>query len=535
MNAGSGANRTTLTINGTLQLNGTLTRNGIDALVMGPGSLLDLNGNTVTEAGSNSQLNFNGTSGSHVTIQSTGSAGSFAIVNQLTISTWTYVDVSGLGDSMFGFGQGLSTSFQSYSNVTFTNMAKVELEASANGANSGILLSNVSFTNPSTTSATAYQPQIDFGSTALGNQVRSLTNVKWSRTSPTNLNVGQMYIRGPGITIDSSVNADYLWQLASTDTVVSNTYNGWHNSLVNLATTGAVPQIITNSYFYLNNTGTSHPMSPTAAATLTVTGSVFENQAATQGFVPGIKWWLYAVATATVNIHNNIFLGSGDALDVDGANSTPTITFYNNTLYVNQQGTFESSPSATLMRVDHVGAFLSGATVQFYNNLGVNPCQYPSCVQNYLISLQGSQNNQVTLADYNTDFPIGGSAYSPATKYSTGCASGCDATPLTNTISVGGNTTYGVNYAAHDFSANPNFLDATRTVATWDSSLGGPGTEAHALAQMLAGTAGYTPSALVTWVRAGFAPTNNLFRASGQGGVDIGAIPWQSTTGGIVQ
>jgi len=69
--------RTTLTVNGTLNLASGLTMNGVHTLAMGPGSVLDLNGNTASTTATDGQYNFSGTSGSHATIQSTGSAGQF--------------------------------------------------------------------------------------------------------------------------------------------------------------------------------------------------------------------------------------------------------------------------------------------------------------------------------------------------------------------------------------------------------------------------------------------------------------------------
>ena len=168
--------------------------------------------------------------------------------------------------------------------------------------------------------------------------------------------------------------------------------------------------------------------------------------------------------TATWTLHNNIFLAHGSALDFDSDTNPPTLApkvlFYNNTYYGDQRGSLEGTPSATLMRVDHPDGVLQGSDVQFYNNLTANPVAGDP--QNVLISLQNAKSNQVTYADYNTDFGEPTVKYSPPTLYTTGCPkSGC-ALPYSSSIEVTG------GYASHDFSADPQFLDATRNLAAWD-------------------------------------------------------------------
>lgn len=83
----------------------------------------------------------------------------------------------------------------------------------------------------------------------------------------------------------------------------------------------------------------------------------------------------------------------------------------------------------------------------------------------------------------------------------------------------------------HDVHADPQFLDSTRNVASWDASLGGPGTVAHALAQIMARndhtspSTGFTPSALIAFVRVGQAPRNRLLKGAASDGGDMGAVP----------
>lgn len=74
----------------------------------------------------------------------------------------------------------------------------------------------------------------------------------------------------------------------------------------------------------------------------------------------------------------------------------------------------------------------------------------------------------------------------------------------------------------HDiYASNQQFLDNTRCMLTYDTSLGGTGTASHFMSQivLMNDDSGYNTAysnvALVAWVRAGFAPTNGtVWRAS---------------------
>lgn len=117
---------------------------------------------------------------------------------------------------------------------------------------------------------------------------------------------------------------------------------------------------------------------------------------------------------------------------------------------------------------------------------------------------------------------------------------------------VGHNATYGAGtgprYVASsittDLSANdlvlssaPTFVDSTRNLASWGAANGADGTAQGAINLLLArngydaatksqnGTASsVTPADLVSWVRAGFAPTTAALDGTGYLGVDIGAM-----------
>lgn len=76
---------------------------------------------------------------------------------------------------------------------------------------------------------------------------------------------------------------------------------------------------------------------------------------------------------------------------------------------------------------------------------------------------------------------------------------------------------------ANDIVADPQFVDSTRDFLSFDVAEGGDGVAANAIARWVNGA--YSPTDLITYIRAGFVPTNqNLKNASFDGG-DIGAVP----------
>ncbi len=100
----------------------------------------------------------------------------------------------------------------------------------------------------------------------------------------------------------------------------------------------------------------------------------------------------------------------------------------------------------------------------------------------------------------------------------------------------GYNTTTTTPPGAHDVEADPQFVDNTRCFRTWDAALGGPGTNANALAELskMNDDSGYNTEYSLTnylaWVRAGFAPQNAAYKGTAHDGGDIGAVPVQVLT-----
>jgi hypothetical protein len=88
---------------------------------------------------------------------------------------------------------------------------------------------------------------------------------------------------------------------------------------------------------------------------------------------------------------------------------------------------------------------------------------------------------------------------------------------------------------ANDVTANPSFVDDTRGITTWAIARGYSvsgtynGRVTDAYAAIYADPRNRIPD-LVSWCRAGFAPTSTAFQGTGSGGVDIGAMTVVPTT-----
>jgi hypothetical protein len=81
---------------------------------------------------------------------------------------------------------------------------------------------------------------------------------------------------------------------------------------------------------------------------------------------------------------------------------------------------------------------------------------------------------------------------------------------------------------AHDVNAAPNFTDYTRNMRSWDSSKGGPGTDASAYARIKADSTQIAD--LISWVKGGFHPTNVAYNGTAHDGGTIGAMSYQGPT-----
>lgn len=87
---------------------------------------------------------------------------------------------------------------------------------------------------------------------------------------------------------------------------------------------------------------------------------------------------------------------------------------------------------------------------------------------------------------------------------------------------------------ANDIDVNPQFVDSSRNLKTWDTSLGGPGTVANAITELMKlndsdWDSNYNFTALMTYVRDGFKVQNVQLKDAGHDSVTIGAAGYQQS------
>ena len=222
---------------------------------------------------------------------------------------------------------------------------------------------------------------------------------------------------------------------------------------------------------------------------ITVSGCIFDAPDMTNGAGDNILFNNPATAR-TFNVNHNIVLDTESGTDVGtlvsllgGANVTVSIT--HNT-YNGGQGIYVAEGYS-----GHSGMISLCA-----NNLSWSATASSS----YIIkSDPGPATNLVTSANVHHNGvrnPISTDGYDDDLSFSSG-------TP-----------------GASDVNGNPNFVDIDRNIKKWDNSLGGANTVANALTELSkrndsAGyNSSYSISNLITYVKAGFAPTNASFLAA---------------------
>lgn len=517
LNAGTNTttNRTKLINAGTLNLGAALSLPTISTLALSAGGMLDLMSFTITAAATDVNYDFAGSSGSHVTVRSTGGRGAFAITGtSVVVATWDYVDVSGLADSSFARSH-TSAVMQHYDHCTFTDMENVIIDATTTSVNAGFEFTNNDIRSPHTPSGTDYQPQIVGGGQALGTRVRKFSDNTFSSSST----LGKFSITGIPALTEFTRNVVNRYQMnipnagAGVQTLTGNFWSNTSGDDGAFALGGDVWQTRTGEYFYYE--GGNHVFQNTTSAVI-ATGCVFEVPQNTT--YRGMNWFLPGAALS-FTVQNNIWLGAGTPMSVLAA-LAPTIDFSNNTWYGDNFQTVSPNFGDFAIFETEQAAALSG-TFNYYNNLAVVWNTNPGgagAVTNPHISLRNAVGTQITSANFN-----GNAGYDNAGAYDVLAILGY-------WENRGGGQIVGLGI--NDITGDPLFLDKTRALATWDSSLGGPGTAAHAISEMLklngyGGTfnAAYGLAALLTYVKAGFQPTGLglvLYNGTGVAGANIG-------------
>ncbi len=274
-----------------------------------------------------------------------------------------------------------------------------------------------------------------------------------------------------------------------------------------------------NSYFYVDNPSGVNPhfvQSGNYLRNFTHTGDVFQfNGTDGQGDC-FLSPTANPASAVNITINNCLFLKSSGSTDNSGtpvtffgAQPNVSITFEKNTYFIGTQG-FAASET---------GAGTANSFI-FRSNIGYDD-----------VSARGYKC-QATGVNGTTDLVTAANAnYNCGYQYLAG----------TNLKGYNKLTFSSGSPGANDINANPNFTDATVNLEKWDLSLGGPGTLTNALTQLKkrndpAGgyNSNYNYTALIAYIRAGMAPTNQALKNAGFGSIDIGAVAVTTSTSYVV-
>jgi hypothetical protein len=507
---GTSGIETKLHINGQLTISGTMTRNAYSILYGGPGGKLRLNGQNVAVSGTASPTFsvFAGIAGSHFTVEGgpSGRGAFIASANQRIINDWQYTDFSALGDSVFG--QAATTArLQRYEYCTFSDMESWFIENSSASNNWGLQFNYCDVRDQHSPTGTDIMAGVIGGGQPLGTRVRQFMNNTFNTTNFTQISWNGF--RGVTFTgnVFKNVGLNVINSGATTGLDASD------NIFVMLNNNPIFPdpttlKTVSNNYFYVDGAG--NYVGGIANTTWSFTGNIFEQAGGITDV--GANWFTNSAGNAiSGSIKGNIGIGAGFGNLVTYTSSLAPLLMdvSNNVLYIDNQHSVQGSSPITyyytpFFNTTGSGVIAGGSHVRIFNNIYYNA---GAQANDPLVELISQTAGQLEIVDYNAAWPNGPAAYGQYVNATT--------TPA--------------GHGTHDFNVTPDFVAATRKLSTWDTSLGGGGTGANAIAELMKrnGTGGtwntaYTPAAAVAWVKDGFVGQANALDGTGLGGIDVG-------------
>ena len=502
----------TLTVRGAIALNDA-------GLTLGAGSILELDASAATDPTNqqyelrigtahnqtNARLTVNGTSGSRATIRSNASGGNGYITDGTGpwlaggLLTATYVDFLRIGDATnnaIRFSPTGSSTF-SLTNATFTSGGR--LGGTYNwGATANVTIQNVTMAS---TAHSTDSLRIENGS---------------GYTSGTRLIDGNVFDKqvhaytGAGLTVTGNLFAGTF------DATAGDWVSGSGNMF--LDQNNLMPGSASDSYFIdPDATDNPHYMQPLAQTAPTYSGLIFECPACVNSsdagdgvLIPSPASAILYTITNSLSLPSNTGVTSGCIFSALG-NANATIAAYHNVYYVTANtGT---TPAPALGTVGETFNTATGALL-FKSNIAASS----STRTDYLLrNVNGAPNNDVcnsTGCNYNAAYNM--AAGSELKGYNL---------PVTGSP------------GANDVSSDPQFVDPTRDLGTFDAAFcNGGGTHANAIATLKLKN---TPSAVatctianaLTHVKAGFKVRNIAYKDAGHDGVTIGAFGYEAASG----
>ncbi len=489
-----------LIILGSLTLDGTLTINDYCELHVGNGTVsgtLDLDGNNVSNGPDSldvTYLSFQGVSASDRSIiKSTTAGGTFSPGGTAyTDVDFDYVDISGLGTSAFSYNASPATGG---TNVRVNYMSADncgQLQFIAYGADVDVVFDHIDLRTPTVTDTRMLYVS---NSTTPTSGTRSLSNVTASAGSG---KYGKIWWDVESGAIDNLIMDEYMLELAEPDTTITN----WFTNATLTPNDGVISPLagsgydISNAYIYCSGLN-AHPIGNVVSGSL-FTDSVLE------GTDSETNWIISN--TAGMDILRNIVIGAGTLFSAT-ASTSYNYNIKHNTIYT------ADAPTAQAMLLLTEGATVLSGSVILKDNLIVDS---DTTSNNTGVFLNDATADQITETDYNCWYGYsGGDLYD---RYS-------------NVVITGKTEGVDAGFGGNDLNADPQFVDKARNLAAWDASLGGAGTAANAIAELLklngyggSHDANYTIANLLAYIRAGFTPQNSALASAASDGEDIGAV-----------
>ena len=492
-----------LVVIGTWNLGGDVTMGGGTNIIQAdPGSIIDLNGYSIIQNTTGVAYNFIGTSGSRVTVRSTGTAGTVTISGVTTVTpTFRFVDFNGIGDAVWGRLNATSNTVE-MTDCTVTNCGAMTLDISGTGTGAGYIIQRNQFINPTSTTpqvSSKWQPYVSNTGASAGTNHRIFSDNIWTTTG-TQSNV--CYLRVRGMLVTRNVFHNVTINSLTTDVYFVN--NFFYNpkekdGYGEYFRSGSDYQgsFLYNYCYYDDGDHSMSQSGKSADDTVIAQGNVLDGFDATVG----TNWYMQPVPFTA---RNNLILGQGNFL-VGVTAIAPTWNIKNNLFYGSNDGQLGGGIAFAPFIITEQTCTLTG-TVNFRSNFSYNP-DTTNDDWDVFIDLLNATDNQIDVCTHNYAWGDPGGSHTP---------------------------TYGTNLdvpapGTSDGSADPQFLDAGRNIKTWCSTRGyGSATVADAITALQANT--NRIGDLVLWVWDGYRPQNTALRTVAHDGGLVGAANFYDST-----
>jgi hypothetical protein len=460
----------------------------------------------------NAYLTMTGTSGSRITVRSTGAAAGGGFGNDAAGTAWTrggqmrcsYVDFTGIGTSSLNLLRSRpDASYQTYfDDCTFTSCGSIEF---SHGAPTGCTFRMLRFkvVTPVNSSTRFAALNLAAGDHSVGD-VR-FEDGRWE---------GQLYIASAagtsGVEMTNLRGRNYgtaqpPMDMSGTPCAVTALNVLLFNELAALGLPSRIPNGTISGLFSVRGASglNGHAMTIDVKQNTTITGGVWEMSLDDE---QGDQLQVVSNPTAVTSLALSGIIsppapggkGSGAFLNV-----SHTSTSGNNRLSVEHCTVFQSfvggTPAGwtgTENTTGGAGVFTSIRSNIFWRSS--SGAGVPVYQRNGTLT-----NGTFTNVDYNNLWNLTGDPYQPAdVAFST------PSPPGTN-----------------DLAEDPDFVDSSRNFLTWGQSLDGTlTTYAQVFDKMFTETAGFTIAAYWAYMQAGFEPQNEALRTSAHDGTYMGAV-----------